>query len=392
MTKDVKSRVRPLFDSNRRNSTYIGRAVSVDDWSTSARGVNYLVGRGNQLIPVFHQDIPSGSSMPDVGGYTLYTQVFRVAPSYSAIDRYWSFSFSSDGSGVVEISVSGSQQNDSRLYPVNINQTVNLYREPVNSVTPDVSGTQEVRVFFRVSSSNGSGVVPTRWSCFEAPRKTMNPLSSSAEGGVNEDSFRIGYPLYDSGINQYESPVGIARNIQIARKQVRRAGLFCWSVPLDQSGNEFDSFVLSVTGWAASGDPGFTEVLKFPIITKPTYRDVTSSNVLLMWIGRHGAFNYGSEYKFENGLGDSFTYATTGSGGILLENWYSGSLPVPCVDTNHDRGLPTGSAGAPGFIPYVTMSMRVINTSSPSEVAKVWTVQAFEPHLDLMNFTGSYTA
>jgi len=389
MIKDIKSLVRPFFDSNRRSNALTGRGVSADDWGSASRGVNYLLGRGNQLIPVFHQDIPSGSSMPDVGGFTLYSQVMRVAPSYSALDRYWSFSFSSDGAGIVEIIVSGSQLNQTELYPININQTVNLYREPVNSVSTDVSGTQEVRVLFRVSSSNGSGIIPTRWSCFEAPRKTLNPLSSSTEGGVNEGSFRVGYPIYDSGIDQYESPVGVARNIQIARKQVRRAGLFCWSVPLDQSGNEFDTFALICTSSV------YEEKLKFPIITKPTYRDVTSSNVLLMWVGRSADFRAGGTVKFENGLGDQIEYNLTGVSGLALEAWQSGSLPVPCFDVNHDRGFPTGSVGAPGFIPYITMSMKVTNqitAQAADQPFKIWTVQAFEPHEDLLEFSGSYTS
>lgn len=385
--KDTKAPVRRMFQTNRRNRATVANPISVQDMQTAAAGCNYLLGRGNQLIPTFHMDIASGSTMPDLGGFTTYTTVLRVAPSKQVMDRYWTFSFFSDGQGVVEISVSGSQLNPTKILPLNVNQTVDLYREPVNSIATDVSGTQEVRVMFKVSSSTGDGVIPTRWSCFEAPRTFMNPLSQSQEGGVNEDSFRPGYPAYDSGMNQYESIAGLSRNVKLAQKQVRRAGLFTWAVPLDQSGNELEDFMI------ASSASSFEEKLKFPIMMQPTFQNVTSSDVTLMWVARQSTHLMGADIKFENGLGDEFIYTTTGSnpGAVLLETWYSGTLPIPNFNPNHDRTMPTGSVGV-GFVPYITMSMRVTNPDNINDRLKLWTLQAFQPHIDLLSFTGSYTA
>lgn len=391
MTDKSKAIVRTLPKTMVYNRAKVGKSVSVVDLKPAAESVNYLLGRGNQLIPSHKVDIPSGSSLPDTHGFTTYTTIYRIAPGYQAIDRLWGFQFFSLSSGILEISVSGSHLNPTKIYPLTSGETLNLYRESVNSVQCDVSGTQEVRIFFKVSASAGGGMYPSNVACFEVPRPYMHPLSQSQEGGVDEESFNRGYPIFDTGQSQYQSIPGLARNVLLAEKQVRRAGLFAWSVPLDTSGNEFDTYAIKVTG-AIGGGTDFVQKLKFPVLTKPTYQGVTSSNTLLMWIARVSDFRLGGTMKFENGLGDSVEYHITGSSAQFLETWYSASLPIPMVNPDNNRGLPTGSVGAPGFVPYVTMSMKIVNSESPSQQFKLYALQAFEPHRDLMLTTASYTA
>lgn len=356
--------VRSFFHSTRKNTVKVGNALSVNDLRVAAGACNYLLGRGNELIPTFHFDIPSGSSMPDVGGTTDYTVLLQIAPGDTALDRYWAFQFYSDGNGLVEISVSGSEQHGVQSYPINMGTTLNLYREPADALATNQSGFQEERIVFRVSSSNGGGIIPSSWSCVEAPRKFMNPLSESQAGGVDEDSFRVGYPVFDSGGGQYQSISGLGRSVKLAQKQVRRAGLFAWATPLQQSGNEFDTFALVAT------NSSYQEMLKFPILAQPSYVGVTSASVELMWVGRTNSQNIGGTIKFESSI-DSVEHSISGIPGTELQTWYSASLFVPVVDTLNDRGLPGG------VLPYITMSMKVDNgLNPPNDIFKVWSVQA----------------
>ena len=388
MADKSKSPVRQFFQSCRTNRVRTGRGIATGDLKQVAAGVNYLVGRGNQLIPAFHMDVPSGSSMPHLAGITPYTTLLRVAPGFQAIDRYWTLGFTAAGQGIAELSVSGSQLNPVETIPINVVETFHLYREPVNSVSPDVSGTQEIRIQFTLSSSGGAGIIPSTWSCFEAPRRFMNPLSQSSEGGVDESSFNIQQPIYDSGRNQYASLAGIARNIKLAQNQVRRAGLFTWATPLDQLGNEFDEFALITTSST------FEQKLLIPIIARPTFRNTPSASVTLMWVSRNSDATFGSEILFETPT-TQFQYVLTGSAATALETWQSGTISVPVTDVNNPRGLPTSSLGGSGYVQYITMSMRITNQNaaiSASQQFKVWTVQIFEPHQDLILFSGSYTA
>lgn len=391
MANEVKSLTRPMFTTVRNNCFYTGLAVSAVDIINAGRATNHLMGRGNQIIPSFIMDIPSGSFLPSptTGSKAAEYEVrFRMAPSIQTIDRLWTFGAVTDSFATLTVSGwdSGGQGFSQESIVSQDNQPF-LVRQSICCLDFDVSGTTEYTVKYIYSSSYGHGFRPTNIQCFELPRVSHNPITGALQsnpladtGGVDESSLRPGYAIFSSVGGRAKSSVGgIARNISESFNRTRRAGLFAWAVPAYQDGSDYTDFCLSSS--ATSTD----QKLVVPILPSPTYIGVTSSNVLFMWYAKNDIAGQTSTVTLENGLGDSVTYTMTDSWSTSFA-WHSASLPFPQMNALHERGLATNSVSGSdvGFLPYLTMSLEV---SDASQTIYMATFQGLEPDL---RFTGSF--
>lgn len=380
----MKTKKRLQYVNCDKNGFAGSQVLSTAEMRSLAFNTNYFLGRGRELIPYFSPDISGSIFNFDKGdfnqGYTQIVFYLCSMPSTQSIERAWSFGFNSlSGSSVIAFVDDGTNPTVFGSASVNaLAEQIELIQPMATFVAPLVSGTMQTKVGFRLSGSildsNNDKFCPfpTYIACNEIDRPSFDPVSSSQEGGVDEDSFAYNATLFDAGQSQYSSLVGLARNMKLAQERTHRSCLFTFSRPIEVNGSISDTYGYPVTS------SSLQTIGKWKAVMSPRYRNETTGSLRVFVAGglKNPGGTWGAELIISTSVG--VTTGTFTAGNAADEDYTSWKVfDVPLYRQNISSSWGGSKGGESLSLLDVVITGRLTGTFG-SGFLNLFTIQGFD--------------
>jgi hypothetical protein len=310
-----------------RNDVVTSHVPTSADWQAMANNVHYLLGRGNQLMPVV--SLTGALWLDNIGANELRANLC-VFPRDQALDRYWVLSAKTKGVDS-DLSIKIGNQAAETFRIGNVPSFI-MYREA------NITGSTDTIAFlpFTASCTDVSASLLSI-QCFEAPRLFLSAgaIGISFDGGVSDASLRARQAIEPDGTSPPQRSVqGVMGACSASINVARTAGILDYFRPI----NGATIAVQQNTGFSASSaTPVHLSPFSAAVRCRKIYANQATSSV------HYAAYVYGdhplttASLAFQSFAGEIMDYHFIGNG----HRWVTGSFQV-LSDGDSGNVLPSG--------------------------------------------------